>query len=79
MYQAIELSDLISAAIGDANVTIDCDFTVEVDGQTCDVYEASVTYRDILLFTDKGTVTYFVDSYGDRHVIELFTWDFDQD
>jgi hypothetical protein len=76
---AIELKDPVNAALSDAHAVIDCDFKIQVEGEVCDVYEASVSYRDILLLTDKGTVTYFVDSYGDRHVVELFDWDFDQE
>jgi hypothetical protein len=30
--------------------------------------------REILCMTDDLTYTWFIDSYGDRHTVELFDW-----
>ena len=34
-------------------------------------HEVSICNRDLLFFTDKGTLNYLVDSYGDRSYIDL--------
>lgn len=48
---------------------------LSVNGQTWKAYGAEVSHRDILFYCDKGTVTFLVDSYGDRHVTELFDYE----
>lgn len=71
----IEFKDLIEMSIKARKTKeVDCSIPVEVENETWQAYTASVSNRDILLFTDKGTVTFLVDSYGDRHVAELFDW-----
>jgi predicted NAD-dependent protein-ADP-ribosyltransferase YbiA (DUF1768 family) len=52
----------------------DVSLSIKIEGETWKAYTAYVSHRDILLFCDKGTVTYLVDSYGDRHTAELFNW-----
>jgi hypothetical protein len=58
---------------------VPCDFPIQVNGETWVAHEASICHRDILLSCDKGTATFLVDSYGDRHVCEIFDWESDQD
>ena len=58
----------------DTQTNVPCDIKVDIEGEQWTAYEASVSYRDILLFTDKGTVTLLVDSYSGRHVAEVFDW-----
>jgi len=53
------------------NVNID----LEINGETWKAYHVDVANRDLLFACDKGTCTYFVDTYGTRHVAELFTWE----
>lgn len=57
------------------NVSLD----IQVSGETWHAYGAEVSDRDILLFCDKGTATYLVDSYGDKHTTELFDWSKDDE
>ena len=52
-----------------------CDLSLEVDGKTYNAYEVSICNRDLLFFSDKGTLNYVIDSYGDRHVAELYQLD----
>lgn len=56
---------------------IECDLTLEVDGEEFHAYEVSVSNRDLLFFCDKGTANYLVDTYGEKIVIELFNWERD--
>ena len=70
-----EFNILIDTAVNSSeqrefNVTLE----VKIEGETWKAYTAYVSHRDILLFCDKGTATYLVDSYGDRHIAELFDW-----
>lgn len=51
---------------------------IEIDGQTWNAYGAEVAHRDILFFCKEGTATFVVDSYGDRHTIELTDWEVSQ-
>jgi hypothetical protein len=68
------LADIIelSTNIEKENVSLACNFEIEVDGHTCKVYEASVAHRDILLYSDKGVLNYLVDSYENIHVAECY-------
>lgn len=69
LKQAVDLS-----LDGKTEGEIDADFIIDVDGMTWNVYTVSISHRDILCYCDKGTATFLVDSYGDRHVPELFGW-----
>lgn len=70
-----DFDDLIplSLGLGKKGITdgeIDCEFEVIEDNETFKVYTASVAYRDILLYSDKGCLSYVVDSYGNRNSVE---------
>lgn len=54
------------------NVSLECDLTLEVDGEKFSAYEVSVSNQDLLFFSEKGTLNYLVDTYGDRFAVELF-------
>lgn len=56
-----------------------CDIALKVDGHRLKAHEVSVCGRDLLFFCDKGTVSFVVDTYGDRHVIEMLDWELDID
>lgn len=78
------LQDLVELSIHEEGV-VDCGFTLEFDSEdyphlppTAYCYEASVTHGDILLFTDKGTFSYFVDYVNDGIMgVELYDWELD--
>lgn len=55
----------------------DCNLTLEVDGKNVTAYSVNVANRDLLFFTDQGTVNYLVDTYGDKSSAVLHDWDFD--
>lgn len=57
------------------NKYLPCDISLDVDGKTYNAYEVSIHTRDLLFFTDKGTLNYVVDSYGDRNTVELVSID----
>lgn len=69
LKQAIDLS-LKGGQVGE----VDCNFKIGVEGETWTVYTVSIAYRDIFCYADKGTATFLIDSYGDRHMAELFDW-----
>lgn len=50
---------------------LDCDITLSVNGEYWKAYSVSVSYRDLLFYTNQGTVTYLIDSYhhGDYAVL----------
>lgn len=48
------------------------------DGVTYDCYDVSVCRQDLLFFSDKGTLNYIVDIYGDRAIAELYSIDGDE-
>jgi len=53
-----------------------CDFIASEENESFKVDEASICNRDILLFSDKATLNYLVDIYGDKTTIELFNIDY---
>jgi len=53
----------------------ECSVTLNVNHIEVNAYAVSIAYRDILFFTDKGTVSFVVDSYGDKNLIEQVDWD----
>ena len=77
---ATNMDELIELALDENLVTPsqECDFTCEIEGYQVHVYEASIAYRDILLYTDNGWFNYMVDTYGDRTTIELFEYELDK-
>ena len=56
-------------------IVVDLDLHIDALGKSHHVYQASIVYREIVLYSDNGVLIYLVDSYGDRHVIELIDWD----
>ena len=56
---------------------LDCDITLSVNGEYRKAYSVSVSYRDLLFYTDQGTVTYLIDSYtyGDYAVLHDYERD----
>ncbi len=70
------LNDCIELSLKDSceSNEIDVNFSVQVEGDTWQAYTACISHRDILLFTDKGTCTFLVDSYGTKNTVELFDW-----
>lgn len=77
MYQSF--NDLVELSVnhtGDS-LEVDCNLTLYVDGTDMQAYTCSVGNRDLLFYTDKGTVTYLVDIYGDAARAELVDWELD--
>lgn len=56
---------------------LDCDITLSVNGEQWKAYAVSVSYRDLLFFTDQGTVTYLIDSYPHGDYAVLHDWERD--
>jgi hypothetical protein len=56
-----------------------CSLVLNEDGEKFRAYEVSIANRDLLFFTDKGTLNYLVDSFGDQTSIELFNMERDDD
>lgn len=50
----------------------DCNINLIVDDVKYKAHSVSIAHRDLLFYCDKGCFNYVVDSYGDRHVVELF-------
>lgn len=68
-----EFETLIDTAVNSSEQReFDVNLSITVEGETWKAYTAYVSHRDILLLCDKGTATFVVDSYGDRHTAELF-------
>lgn len=79
----MEMKDLIQrtkvksmVADHDSN-ELDCNITLSVNGEYWKAYSVSVSYRDLLFFTNQGTVTYLIDSYphGDYAVLHDYERD----
>lgn len=69
-----DLIDLVVDPNGDYD-ELDCSINLTVEGIDYHAYGVSIAYRDLLFHTDKGTIQYLVDSYGDRHTAVLHDWD----
>ena len=54
------------------------DFKIVIEDKDWTVYAVYISYRDILCSCEEGTVTYLVDTYGDRHVPVLHDWERDE-
>jgi hypothetical protein len=50
-------------------------FKIKVMNEYWNVHEVSICERDILCYCDKGSASFLVDSYGDKHLAELFDWE----
>ena len=77
MYSSF--NDLVDLALSDDPHYVDCSFSIEHEGTSYHCYHASIAHRDILLYTDKGTVTYLVDSINGNHTAVLYDWTLDEE
>lgn len=59
--------------------TFDCNFTIEAEEKTFKAHSVSICNRDLLFFTDKGTLNYVVDTVGFNNYAELFSIDCDEE
>lgn len=73
----IDLKDLIELAVNhdEESIEVDCSINLDIDDVEYNAYSVSVSNRDLLFYTEKGTIQYLVDSYGDRHTAVLHDWD----
>ncbi len=71
------LKDLIDLAVNyeGESIEVDCSINLEVDDVEYKAYSVSISNRDLLFYTEKGTIQYLVDSYGDNHTAVLYDWD----
>ena len=68
--------DLVKMSIfTDETTEVECKITLHVSGESRIAYACSVSYRDLMFYTDQGTVTYLVDVYGDRITWEIHDWE----
>ena len=74
------LNQAIAASLNDSTLGYkEASLTIDVCHELWTCYAIEVSYRDLLLYCDKGTATMLVDTYGSRHTAELFDWECDQD
>jgi len=74
------LNDLITLSLDLFPTSeVDCSLTLDIDGTEHQAYTCAVSYRDLLFYTDKGTVTYLVDSIKDTHTAVLHDWTLDDE
>lgn len=71
-----DLIDLVVDPNGDYD-DLDCSIDLKVDNIEYKAYGVSLAYRDLLFYTDKGTIQYLVDSNGDRHTAVLHNVELD--
>jgi len=81
-YYNATLSELANASVAHKrdkeNVHYNLnDLELEVDGRKCIAHEVSMCHRDLLFFTDQGTVSYGVNNYGGGWTPLLIDWEFD--
>ena len=77
MRELIQRAKVKSMAADNESNELDCDITLSVNGESWKAYSVSVSYRDLLFYTDQGTVTYLIDSYphGDYAVLHDYERD----
>lgn len=77
MLELIQRAKVKSMAADNESHELDCDITLSVNGELWKAYSVSVSYRDLLFYTDQGTVTYLIDSYshGDYAVLHDYERD----
>lgn len=73
-----DLIELSTNHTGDS-IEVDCSFHIDTNHGVFFIYSASLSYRDIILYSEKGTLTFLVDTYGDITHVELFDWSLDSD
>ena len=59
--------------------TFDCNFNIEAEEKTFKAYSVSICNRDLLFFTDRGTLNFVVDTIGFNNYAELFSIDCDEE
>ena len=59
--------------------TFDCNFNIEAEEKTFKAHSVSICNRDLLFFTDKGTLNYLVDTIGFNDYAELIAIDCDEE
>ncbi len=71
MLELIQRAKVKSMAGDNESHELDCNITLSVNGEYWKAYSVSVSHRDLLFYTDQGTVTYLIDSYphGDYAVL----------
>jgi len=52
-----------------------CDLKLKEDKKIYKAYEVSICNRDLLFFTNKGTLNYVVDTIGFNHSLNLVSID----
>ena len=77
MLELIQRAKVKSMVNDGESHDLDCDITLSVNGEYWRAYSVSVSYRDLLFYTDQGTVTYLIDSYphGDYAVLHDYERD----
>lgn len=69
---------LINTAVTtNSQKTFNVTLPLNINGEVWEAYTADVSNRDILFYCNQGVATYFVDTYGEKHTTELFTWEKD--
>lgn len=60
------LDELVQLSLIDSLGTqgLGCDFILIETGKKFKVYHASIKYKDIVVYTDKGPIRYLVDDSG---------------
>jgi hypothetical protein len=69
------LQDVIEKSINwiGENQELDCNITLNEEGQTFQAYTVSIAHRDLLFYTDKGVLNYLIDKFGDKYSLSLFS------
>lgn len=55
-----------------------CDISLCEDGEIFKAYTVSIAYRDLLFYTDKGTLAYDVNTIGSTDYVICLSIDADQ-
>ena len=77
MLELIHRAKVKSMAGDNESHELDCAITLSVNGEYWKAYSVSVSYRDLLFYTDQGTVTYLIDSYPHGDYAVLHDWERD--
>ena len=59
--------------------TFDCNFNIEAEEKTFKAHSVSICNRDLLFFTDRGTLNFVVDTIGFNNYAELISIDCDEE
>ena len=77
MLELIQKAKVKSMVGDNESHELDCDITLSVNGEYWKAYAVSVSYRDLLFYTDQGTVTYLIDSYPHGDYAALYDYERD--